>query len=179
MSLHVSSEMALNLWVYIWLLWYDSLRAVQLLHQLSNVGMPGLLSARFEMKLPTFLIQPQHLYTVPWGLNTDRAFDVEKSIHSSFFFSLSSLMRWLFVHSAESNFLACSIKRACLRLLLRLGVDRRCGRCYLSTCFLLCHMETIWSSPRKIQLAIASTRRSVLSIEARVSGIHISPLSGT
>lgn len=123
-------------------------------------------------------------------LSSAKAFSAKELIHLLFWERLvwdffvspyegSVLLYGMFLYRAESNLLACSITRACLWLLLCLGIDRRCGRCYLSPCFLLCHMETIRSSPRKIQLAIASTRRSLLSTEARARGIHISSLSGT
>lgn len=91
----------------------------------------------------------------------------------------SVLLYSTFLHRVKSNLQACSIKRACFRLLLCPGIDRRCGRCYLSPCFLLRHMETIRSSPRKIQLAIASPGCSLLSSAARVSGVHLPSLSGT
>lgn len=77
-----------------------------------------------------------------------------------------------------SSWLACSIKCACLWLLLCPGADRRCGRCHLSPCLLLCHMETLWSSPREVQLAAAGPRCSLLSTEAGAGGVHISSLSG-
>lgn len=66
----------------------------------------------------------------------------------------------------------------CLCLLWCPGVDRGCGRCHLSPCLLLCHLETLWSPPREVQLAAAGPRCSLLPAEAGAGGVHISSLSG-
>lgn len=77
-----------------------------------------------------------------------------------------------------SSLLACCTKCVCLWLLSCPGVDRRCGRCHLSPCLLLRHLETLWSPPREVQLAAAGPRCALLPPEARAGRVHLPPVSG-
>lgn len=60
-----------------------------------------------------------------------------------------------------------------------LGSDRRCGRCHLPACLLLCHMEALRGPPREVQLAAAGPWRAFLPAETRAGGVYLSPIPGT
>lgn len=137
----------------------------------------GLACSLLDLRLSASHFQPQHLCSVLGG--SAEAFTAENECISTFgvIFCVFSGRR-VVLDATLSTLLACCTKCVCLWLLSCPGVDRRCGRCHLSPCLLLRHLETLWSPPREVQLAAAGPRCALLPPEARAGGVHLPPVSG-